>query len=63
MQITMEEYVRKICADAKASAMELYGADGLPIPAAPHPAQIFFCAVPFAVREGDIMRSGDAESL
>ena len=42
---------------------ELYGADGLPIPAAPHPAQIFFCAVPFAVREGDIMRSGDAESL
>ena len=42
---------------------ELYGADGLPIPSAPHPAQIFFCAVPFAVREGDIMRSGDAESL
>lgn len=28
MQITMEEYVRKICADAKGSAMDLYGADG-----------------------------------
>ncbi len=42
---------------------ELYGVDGLPILSAPHPAQIFFCAVPFAVREGDIMRSGDPESL
>jgi len=42
---------------------ELFDADGAPIPSAPHPAQIFFCAVPFAVREGDIMRSGDAEPI
>ena len=42
---------------------ELFDADGTPIPSAPHPAQIFFCAVPFAVREGDIMRSGDAEPI
>ncbi len=28
MQITMEEYVRKICTDAKSAASELYGADG-----------------------------------
>lgn len=28
MQITMEEYVRKICIDAKSAASELYGADG-----------------------------------
>ena len=28
MQITMEEYVRKICADAKVAATELYGMDG-----------------------------------
>ena len=40
---------------------ELFDAEGAPIAAAPHPAQIFFCAVPFAVREGDIMRSGDAD--
>ena len=42
---------------------ELYDAEGAPIPAAPHPAQIFFCAIPFAVREGDIMRSGDADPI
>ena len=40
---------------------ELYDAEGAPISSAPHPAQLFFCAVPFAVSEGDIMRSGDAE--
>ena len=29
MQITIEEYVRKICTDAKIAAGELYGADGM----------------------------------
>ena len=35
---------------------ELYGEDGTPIAAAPHPGQRFFCAVPFPVTAGDIMR-------
>jgi len=38
---------------------ELYGADGTPLESAPHPAMIFYARVPFAVCEGDIMRSGD----
>ena len=38
---------------------ELYDAEGNPIPSAPHPYQIFFARVPFAVTPGDIMRSGD----
>ena len=38
---------------------ELYDMDGNPIESAPHPSQEFLCRVPFAVRPGDIMRSGD----
>lgn len=38
---------------------ELYSESGDPIPSAPHPSMIFFARVPFDVREGDIMRSGD----
>ena len=41
---------------------ELYDENGEAIPSAPHPYQIFFCRVPFAVTDGDIMRSGDAQS-
>ena len=28
MQLNMEEYVRKICSDAKGASFELYGASG-----------------------------------
>lgn len=38
---------------------ELYGEDGEPLDAAPHPSQIFSCRVPFPVRKGDILRSGE----
>ena len=38
---------------------ELYGEDGEPLESAPHPFMRFFVRVPFAVREGDIMRSAD----
>ena len=38
---------------------ELYGEDGEPIGSAPHPSMIFYVRVPFEVREGDIMRSGE----
>ena len=38
---------------------EIYSEKGEVIPSAPHPSMIFFTRVPFEVREGDIMRSGD----
>lgn len=38
---------------------ELQNEMGEPIDAAPHPSQIFYCRVPFEVREGDILRSGE----
>ncbi len=38
---------------------ELYGENGEPIEAAPHPSMKFFVRVPFEVLAGDIMRSGD----
>lgn len=38
---------------------ELYSEDGTPIESAPHPSQKFFIRVPFEVREGDIIRSGE----
>ena len=38
---------------------ELYDEEGAPIESAPHPFMRFFVRVPFAVREGDIMRSAD----
>ncbi len=38
---------------------ELYSDTGEPIECAPHPAQIFFARVPFEVKAGDIMRSGE----
>jgi hypothetical protein len=38
---------------------ELLNEDGEPIEAAPHPSQIFYCRVPFEVKEGDILRSGE----
>ena len=38
---------------------ELYDAEGNPIPSAPHPSMKFFVRVPFEVKAGDIMRSGE----
>lgn len=37
---------------------ELFDETGAPIDAAPHPSQIFYCKVPFEVKEGDILRQG-----
>ena len=42
---------------------ELYAADGSTIPAAPHPSMIFWCRVPFEIREGDIMRAGSPKGF
>lgn len=38
---------------------ELYDETGAPIPSAPHPFMKFFVRVPFEVKAGDIMRSGE----
>ncbi len=38
---------------------ELYLPDGEAVESAPHPSMTFWCRVPFEVREGDIMRSGE----
>ena len=40
---------------------EIYLADGSAAEAAPHPSMIFWCRVPFEVKEGDIMRAGSEE--
>lgn len=38
---------------------EIYSPSGEALTSAPHPSMIFWCRVPFEVREGDIMRSGN----
>ncbi|MBQ7011615.1 MAG: U32 family peptidase [Clostridia bacterium] len=38
---------------------ELYLPDAKSIESAPHPSMIFWCRVPFEVKEGDIMRAGE----
>ena len=38
---------------------ELYSEDGVPLESAPHPSQKFFSRVPFDVKAGDIIRSGE----
>ncbi len=40
------------------SVNEIYLPDGSESESAPHPSMIFWCRVPFEVKEGDIMRAG-----
>ncbi|MBE6530201.1 MAG: U32 family peptidase [Ruminococcaceae bacterium] len=42
---------------------ELYAPDGSILSATPHPSMIYWCRVPFAVGEGDILRAGVARGL
>lgn len=42
---------------------ELFAADGTPLASAPHPSMIFWCRVPFEIREGDIMRAGSSKGF
>lgn len=42
---------------------ELYAQDGTVISSAPHPSMIFWCRVPFEIREGDIMRAGSSKGF
>ena len=38
---------------------EIYSEEGEPVSAAPHPSQTVYIRVPYAVKEGDILRAGD----
>ena len=42
---------------------ELYGANGAPLESAPHPSMIYWCRVPFEVKEGDILRAATGRGL
>ena len=42
---------------------ELYAPDGQRIESTPHPSMIYWCRVPFEVREGDIMRASSGKGL
>ncbi|MBR3893910.1 MAG: U32 family peptidase [Clostridia bacterium] len=42
---------------------ELYAPDGEVLEATPHPSMIYWCRVPFEVREGDIMRAASGKGL
>ena len=42
---------------------ELYAPDGVPLESTPHPSMIYWCRVPFEVREGDIMRAASGKGL
>jgi putative protease len=42
---------------------ELYAPDGTRLESTPHPSMIYWCRVPFTVREGDIMRASHGTGL
>lgn len=44
-------------------ANELYAPDGTPLESTPHPSMIYWCRVPFAVKEGDLLRAGISRGL
>ena len=45
------------------SVCELYAPDGSRLESTPHPSMIYWCRVPFEVREGDIMRAASGKGL
>jgi hypothetical protein len=42
---------------------ELYAPDGSALESTPHPSMIYWCRVPFEVKEGDIMRAATGRGL
>ena len=42
---------------------ELYGPEGETLESTPHPSMIYWCRVPFSVREGDILRAAEGRGL
>ena len=53
------EIISPNCFGRAFEVTEIYGENGEPIEAAPHPSQKFFLRVPFEVKAGDIIRSGE----
>ena len=45
------------------TAAELYAPDGQKLASAPHPSMIYWCRVPFPVKEGDILRAATGRGL
>ena len=42
---------------------ELYAPDGCALESTPHPSMVYWCRVPFAVKEGDILRAASGKGL
>ena len=42
---------------------ELYAPEGESLSSTPHPSMIYWCRVPYPVKEGDILRAGVARGL
>lgn len=42
---------------------ELYSPEGEALESTPHPSMIYWCRVPFSVKEGDILRAGSSRGL
>ncbi len=42
---------------------ELYAPDGSALESTPHPSMIYWCRVPFAVKQGDILRADNGKGL
>ena len=53
------EIISPNCLGKAFGVTEIYNEKGEPIESAPHPSQKFFLRVPFEVKEGDIIRSGE----
>ena len=57
------EMISPRCVGRPFAVGELYAPDATPLDATPHPSMIYWCRVPFAVYEGDIMRASSGKGL
>ncbi len=57
------EMISPHCVGRPFAVSELYAPDGTALEATPHPSMIYWCRVPFAVYEGDIMRASSGKGL
>lgn len=57
------ELVSPRCVGRPFTVTELYDGEGNALDSTPHPSMIYWCRVPFAVKEGDILRAGNARGL
>lgn len=57
------ELVSPRCVGKPFMITELYDGEGNALDSTPHPSMIYWCRVPFAVKEGDILRAGNARGL